>query len=191
MNAKGRRYLILLLVSVVIRIFFYFFPFKDTFLEEIAKTHILYDVIFNAVMISLLELLKDRKWIIGITWIALVGSIAYNILDWINDASSVLPPHLYNRSIIIIGFFLTIFYVCIFFVRKSPARIFIRGMTAVTFLPYVYAILAFFLHLPGPDAWMSSATGGTIMSILINLLLALAVWRTPELRQPEYADFLT
>jgi len=55
MRSKARRYLLLLLISVAMRIFFYFFQFEDTALEQVAKAHILYDVIFSAIVISLLE----------------------------------------------------------------------------------------------------------------------------------------
>lgn len=190
MRSKRRRYLILLLVSIAIRIFFFYFPFQDTFFEAVAKTHILYDVIFFSIMISLLELLEDRKWLISFTWIVLLVSIAYNIVVWLNDTYAPLTRHQLISTYMIMGFVFIIYYVCLFFARESPARIFFRCMPAVILIPMAYGIFAAILHYPGPYHWLSNRAGVAVISILLNTLLALAVLRAPVLREPEYADFL-
>lgn len=63
-------------------------------------------------------------------------------------------------------------------------------MTVATFAPYVYAIFTLIVHLPGPGPLMTNPAAIAIGSILLNLLLALAILRTPELRKAEYAGFL-
>lgn len=190
MNAKGRRYIFLLLFSIAVRLFFYFFPFENTFFEHIAKAHIEYDVIFYSVMISLLELLKDRKWLIGLTWINMIVVIAFSMLGWIRHAYSPFTQFQYDRFITGIGFLLTAFYVCIFFARRSPARLFFRCMPAVTILPYVYGAIAIIFHFPDRDDWLGSPTTETVIAILLNLLLVFATLRTPALRKPQYDDFM-
>lgn len=190
MNAKGRRYLVLLLISVAIRIFFYFFQFEDTPFESIAKTHILYDVIFGAIVISLLESLKERKWLIGLAWAAFIASIAYSVLEWIQDAYSPFTQSEYARTIIIDSLVVVIFYICIFFARKSRARIIFRFLTAIFVLPYLFGLLAEILNLPSLDDWLTNRTVDNIVSILLNVLLAIAILRTPEFHKPQYADFM-
>lgn len=190
MRSKAHLYVLLLLISIAIRIFFYCFPFEGTDFEPIAKTHILYDVIFFAIMISLLGTLNDRKWLIGLTWITMFVSIAYTVLEWIGDESSLLTRRQHARAYFIIGFTITAFYICIFFARKSPARIFLRIMAAVATLPDLFDFIVVVLHNSKPNVFLASPLANAIISIVLNLLLALAVWRTPELRRPKYADFL-
>ena len=189
MNTKGRRYLILLLFSIAIRTFFYFFRFEGTFFEGIAKADILYDVIFYSIMISLLESLKERKWLIGLTWGNMAASIAFSLYEWAQP-EYLTPSQSLARYMIVISLVFFIFDVCLFFTRKNPARIFFRLLSAVMGLGYIYGAYVGLFYLTKPDNWLMSRAGGDVIAILDNLLLLLAVWRTPELRRPKYADFL-
>jgi len=190
MNAKGRRYFILLHISIVARTFFYFFKFEDTPFEPIAKAQILYDVIFFGIAIDLLGTLNDRKWLIGLTWVTLFAVIAYNIHDWIGQDSSLLTRRQHVWANVIIGVTIMAFYIGIFFPRKTPARIFLRSIAVIGFIPDIASFFEFALNDSKLDALLSNPSTIAIVSILLNILLALAVWRTPELRKPQYADFL-
>ncbi|HEV2482439.1 MAG TPA: hypothetical protein VGS79_22395 [Puia sp.] len=189
MNAKGRRYLLLLLISIAIRTFFYFFRFEGTFFEGIANAHILYDVIFYSVMISLLETLKERKWLVGLAWGTLTAMIAFNLIEWARPRYLTLTQSL-ARFMIVISLVFLIFNVSLFFIRKSPARIFFRLLSVVMSLDYIYGAYVGLFYPVNPDNWLMSRAGYYVIAILDNLLLLLAVLRTPELRKPPYADFL-
>jgi hypothetical protein len=190
MKAKGRLYLILLLVSITIRLSFYFFSLEGPFPDWIGKTELLYNAIFFGIVISLLNLLKDRKWLIGLVWIIMIDSFAYKLLEQIQDAFSPLPEHQYELYHNIMSIPPLVFYICIFFVRKSPARFFFRCLSLLSTIPILYLLCAAIFHFSDPYVWMTSPGGIVIIDILLNLLLAGAVLRTPALRRAEYADFL-
>jgi len=190
MNAKPRRYLVLLIISIAIRIFFYLFSFEAIFHGPVALTYFLHDGIFFVVLIKLLNFQKDRKWLIGLTWITLIASILYDSLACMGKKTSHFTAQQFDRAQFIIGGIFSIFYICLFLTKKGPARIFFRCMTVAVLLPFLYGIFAIVLHLPGPDSWIDNRAFATILSILLNLFLAFAVLRASRGRQEEYADFL-
>jgi hypothetical protein len=53
-----------------------------------------------------------------------------------------------------------------------------------------YIIFAILFHLPDAATLLSEKTQLFVFSILENLLLVVALLRTPELRRRKYADFL-
>lgn len=190
MKAKGLLYLILLFVSITVHAIFYYFPLEGPVADWIDKTQLLYNGFFFGIVISLLNLLKDRKWLIGLAWITLIDTLAYGLLEWVQDVFSPLPDHQYVLYHNIMGIPPVVFYVCIFFVRKSTARFYFRCIAVVSMLPLAYDICASIFHLPDPYFLLTSPGSLLIMDILLNLLLAVAVLRTPELRRADYADFM-
>ena len=125
MRSKSRRYIFLLLFSMAVRAFFYFFPFKGSFFESIANTSILYDVIFYSIMIGLLEMLNERKWLVGLVWVTMLLSIVFGLIEWMRPGY-ITQHRSVARFMIVMSVVFLVFDVSIFFTRKSPARIFFR-----------------------------------------------------------------
>lgn len=190
MENKYRHYLTLLMVSIAVRVFFYFFPFEAVFHGPKYLPNLFYNVIFFGVLIRLLNLLKDRKWIIILTWFTLTGTILYDILTCIGRESPYFTVRQFDRCQVVIGGLVMIFYLCIFLTRKGPARLFFRFMTAAILLPYIYYTCTIIFHIASPGPWMNGRAFITILAIILNLLLAFAVVRASRGRQDEYADFL-
>ena len=190
MKGKGRSFLILLLISIAVRAIFYFFSFEDTFLYWIGETDLLYDVIFFAILINLMQVIKERKWLSGMAWVVLIDAIAHCFLEIIHDHSFLLTERQYILYFNITSIPPSIFYICIFFARKNPTRLWFRCMTAVTFILFIYMFCTPIFHLRDVNSLIPERTQIMLISTVINLLLIIAVLKTPELRQPQYADFM-
>jgi hypothetical protein len=191
MKPRGRLYLVLLLISIAIRTMFYFFLFEEGSVPYwVGKTDLLYDVIFFAAFAWLLELLKDRRWLIGLTWITFIDSVGHSVTHLVHEATFLLTERQYSLFQGIMSIPPLVFYLCIVFARKSPARPYFRVMALLTYAPLFYIICAIIFHLPDAETLLSEKTQLFVFSILENLLLVAAMLRTPELRRPKYADFL-
>lgn len=190
MSAKRRRYLLLLAISVFIRVAFFIYSPKGAFFDWIIKDDLLYDIIFFAITISLFVAGDAQKWLVGLAWIVLIDAIAHSLLEAIQGQYSPLTQQQYYLYSTIMWIPSLVFYICIFFVRKNAGRIYFRFMTALVLLQLIYSFLLFIFNQTELENEHSVRAFALIMNTLLNLLLALAVWRTPELRKPEYADFL-
>ena len=190
MKVKGLLFLLLLLVSITVRLIVYFTLPEGVFVQWFLNTGLLYDVIFSAISISVLELLGERKWIVGVAWITMIDIIVKGVLGVIQDKLPLFSDQQYELYFNLLNIPPLIFYVCVFFVRKSPARIYFRCMSLVVLVPIMYLLCTLIFKLPEPGPWVNSQGAIALHTTLLNILLAVIVLKTPQLRRMQYLDFM-
>ena len=190
MKLRGILYLILLSFSIVLKVITYSILPQGEFLDWIVYTGLIFDLIFYGISVSLLTMLKEQRWLVGLAWIALIASLVKDPLGNFSDEFIFLSPRQFTLYTYILSVPEGVLPIGLFFVRKSPLRPYFRWLFVLGITPFMLAGVDLISGAGNLRAGIIPWWVYIGITLIENILLFIIVLKTPRLRRPEYADFL-
>ena len=185
MKIRGLAYIVLLVISICAKLYIYYrFP-QSELLKWLAYSGLFFDLVFFGILASLLNRLKESKWLValaGITWIACLIKDPLPILSYKFTHLSTDQITSYTYLLMIpIG----VLAVSLLFARNGPAQHSLRWLSIVMMVCLPFLIRDITTHFPPKAQFLARLS----LLVLQNAVLIDVILNTPALRSANNIDF--
>jgi len=185
MKIRGLAYIALLIISICAKLYIYYrFPQGDI-LKWLAYSGLFFDLIFYGILASLLNLLNESRWLVGLAWITWIACLIKDPLP----ALSYEFTHLSLTQITTYTYILiipsAILAVSLLFARYGPAQHCLRWLSMVMVVCLPFLIRDITTHFPPKAQFLARLS----LLVLQNAVLIDVILNTPALRSANNIDF--
>lgn len=185
MKIRGIAYITLLAIAIVVRFYLMLRVPHGELVDWLGYSGLLVDTIFFGILVNLLQMLQERRWLCGLAWITLIACIIRDSLGEISDGFLSFSPRQFALYTFILSIPAGTLIIGLLFARRGPAQYCFRWLALIMVGSYLLVIP----HLASRFPLRAQLIAHLSVFALQYTILMNIVFKTPALASAYDIDF--